>query len=97
MSTGGGGITHVLHRRRTPMDPGIFTMPGRSSSGFHGPDRRFFVAASVRRREEGLRGGGGSGGGVVAVVAAVFCEVDVGVLMLYVVVGSWYCCSLFWV
>ena len=36
----GGGCTSVMHgRSRMTVDPRIRTMPGRSTSGFHRPDR----------------------------------------------------------
>ena len=37
---GGGGGTHIMHRRsRMTIDPRIPTTPGRSTSGFHRPGR----------------------------------------------------------
>ena len=44
-----GGHTHVMHgRSRMTIDPRIPTMPGRSTSGFHRPDRHW---GRVMRRE----------------------------------------------
>ena len=64
---GGGGVVNVSHMavvRRT-MDPRVLTLPVRSTSGFHRPDRHRVRLA----RSAVSRGGGGR-----VLISCVFCS-----------------------